>query len=96
MFDPFGGRQYVQQSSEIDEQTLKNIADTTGARYFRATDLNSLQKVYDEIDSMEKTEVEVEQFTRYEEIFVPFLAFSLLLMATEKLLMLTRLGRLPS
>ena len=96
VFDPFGGRQYVQQSSEIDEQTLQSIADTTGAQYFRATDMSSLQKVYDEIDSMEKTEVDVEQFTRYEEKYAPFLVFSLLLMAIEKLLVLTRLGRLPS
>ena len=58
--------------------------------------MSSLQKVYDEIDSMEKTEIDVEQFTRYEEKFAPFLVFSLLLMAIEKLLVLTRLGRLPS
>ena len=96
VFGPFGGRRFMQQPVEIDEQTLQSIADTTGGRYFRATDLDSLQKIYDEIDSMEKTEIEVEQFTRYEEKFAPFLIFALLLMASEKLLALTRLGRLPS
>ncbi|MFH0879341.1 MAG: VWA domain-containing protein [Lentisphaerota bacterium] len=92
---PFGGVQYIRQRVEIDEAGLKRIADATGAQYFRATDLKSLNKIYEEIDRMEKTEVEVEQFTRFEESFQPFLIIGLLLLGLEKLLSLTRMGRLP-
>lgn len=92
---PFGGTQYVRQRSEIDETSLRRIADTTGALFFRATDLAGLQKVYGQIDSLEKTEIEVEQFTRYEERFVPFALAAVLLLGLEQLLALGRLGRLP-
>lgn len=93
--DPFGGTQYVRQRSEIDEATLIRIAKITGGMFFRAKNLKQLQEVYDEIDKMEKTEVEVEQFTRYEELFVPFVIGALLLLGLEKLLSLTRIGRWP-
>lgn len=93
--DPFGGTRYVRQPSRIDEPTLKRIAEVSGARFFRARDLASLRDVYEEIDRMEKTEIEVEQYTRFEEKFPPFLALSILLLGAEKLLSLGRLGRLP-
>jgi Ca-activated chloride channel homolog len=93
--DPFGGKRYVRQPSRIDETTLKRIADVTGARFFRAQDLDGLNDVYEQIDRMEKTEIEVDQYTRYEEKFPVFLAISLLLLGAEKLLSLGRLGRLP-
>ncbi|HBA86338.1 MAG TPA: hypothetical protein DCZ95_19840 [Verrucomicrobia bacterium] len=92
---PFGGEQYVQTRSEIDETTLKRIAEITGARYFRATDLKSLHKIYDDIDKMEKTDIEVEQFTRFEERFQPFLLLALALLGLEKLLSVSRFGRAP-
>jgi Ca-activated chloride channel family protein len=92
---PFGGEQFVQTRSEIDEATLTRIAEITGARYFRATDLKSLQKIYDDIDKMEKTDIEVEQFTRFEERFQPFLLLALCLLGLEKLLSVSRFGRLP-
>jgi Ca-activated chloride channel family protein len=93
--DPFGGTRYVRQRSEIDEATLKTIADTTGGLYFRATNLRELEKIYQQIDEMEKTEIEVEKFTRYEERFMPVLMAALLLLGLERVLALTRLGRLP-
>lgn len=92
---PFGGTQYVRQRSEIDETSLRRIADTTGALFFRATDLAGLEKVYAQIDNLEKTEIEVEQFTRYEERFAPFALAAVLLLGLEQLLALGRLGRLP-
>ena len=92
---PFGGQQYIQTRSEIDETSLRRIAEATGAKYFRATDMKSLQKIYDDIDHMEKTEIEVEQYTRFEENFQPFLLAALLLLGLEQLLSLTRFGRLP-
>ncbi len=91
---PFG-TQYVQQRVEIDETMLRQIAQTTGALYFRATDLASLQRVYEQINEMEKTRIEVEQYTRFEERFMPFVVLGLLALGLERLLALTRLGRLP-
>jgi len=93
--DPFGGRQYIRQRSEIDEATLRRIAKITEAQYFRATSLESLEKVYKEIDEMEKTEINVDQYTRFEERFMPWLLMGLIFLGLEKLLTLTRLGRLP-
>lgn len=93
--DFFGRKTYQYVESEIDEATLRQIAETTGARYFRATDWASLAATYDEIDRMEKTEINVDQYTRFEERFMPWLAFGLIALTLEKLLSLTRLGRLP-
>jgi Ca-activated chloride channel homolog len=94
--DMFGGTHIVQQPGEFNEESLQQIAKTTGAQYFRATDFESLQKVYDEIDRMEKTEIKVEQYTRFEERFMPFLWAGLCCLAMERLLALTRLGRLTA
>lgn len=91
----FGMLQYAFQQAEIDEATLTKIAQITGGLYFRAKDLDELEKVYDEIDHMEKTEINMEQFTRYEERFAPVLITALLLLLLEKFLSNTRLGRLP-
>lgn len=87
------GRPYA--PSEIDEASLRRIASVSGGRYFRATDVASLEKTYDEIDRMEKTKVKVEQYTHFEERFAPFAVAALLLLGLEQLLSLTRLGRLP-
>ena len=95
VIDPFGGRQYVRQPSEIDEGTLKRLANITGAMYFRATDLKGLEEVYRQIDTMEKTEVNIDQYTYFEERFMPWLLMGLLWLGLEKVLWLTRLGRLP-
>lgn len=84
-----------QFGSEIDEVSLKKIAETTHARYFRATDLKSLEETYKQIDSLEKTKIELDQYTRYEEMFAPFLVLGLLCLSLELLLGYTRLGRLP-
>ncbi len=86
---------FVQGGNEIDEATLKKIAEITKAKYFRATDLKSLEETYQAIDQMEKTKIELDQYTRYEEKFAPFLVLGLLCLALETLLGFTRLGRLP-
>ena len=86
---------FVQGGSEIDEATLKKIAEITEAKYFRATDLKSLEETYKAIDEMEKTKIALDQYTRYEEMFAPFLVLGLLCLAFETLLGFTRLGRLP-
>lgn len=91
---PFG-EQIQTQESDVDEETLREIARMTGAAFFRAEDLASLQKIYEQIDKMEKTAVEVEQYTRFEEKFAPFLWAALGCLLLEKILAMTRLGRLP-
>ena len=59
--------------NEIDEETLKIIAKTTGGRYFRAHDEKALQTIYKEIDELEKSEIEVREFNRYDELYAWFL-----------------------
>ena len=76
---PFG-IQYQDMPVEIDEGILKEISQTTGGKYFRATDNNKLVQVYNEIDKLEKSKIDVRQFSRKEEkYFIPALiAFCLL------------------
>jgi len=67
------GRQYVTMDSEFDETTLRNIADITGGQYFRATDNNSLKKIYEQIDQLEKTKMRVREYSKHTENFAPYL-----------------------
>jgi len=76
----------------VDEGALKRIADTTGAVYFRAANLDRMQEVYGQIDKLEKTEVQVDHFTRFRELANPWLLAALLCLGLEQLLALTRLG----
>lgn len=92
---PFGGVTYRSQYSRVDEPTLREIARATGARYFRATDLEALEDVYAEIDRLEKTEIDVDHFTQFEPRYAGFVAAGLALLVLEHLLSLTRLGRHP-
>jgi len=93
--DPFGGQRCARQRSEIDEATLKAIGKTTGGTYFRAKNMKELKVVYDQIDDMEKTDIEVKTYTRFEERFQPVLIAALIFLGLEQLLALSRLGRLP-
>ncbi|MEE2637239.1 MAG: VWA domain-containing protein [Acidobacteriota bacterium] len=72
--DPVFGRRYAQMQVDIDEPTLQETAALTGGQYFRATDRSSLEEIWTEIDTLETTEIDVEEFTRYGELFhVPLL-----------------------
>jgi len=64
-------RGYIQ--NEIDEKTLRSIAQRTGGQYFRATDVRSLEEVYRQINDLERTVIEVKNYTRYKNIFPFFL-----------------------
>jgi Ca-activated chloride channel family protein len=74
------GIQYQDMPVEIDEGILQEIAQTTGGKYFRATDNDKLIQVYKEIDKLEKSKVDVRQFSRKEEkyLFPALLAFFML------------------
>ncbi|MDE6778472.1 MAG: VWA domain-containing protein [Alistipes sp.] len=89
--DMFGNRSYVMQEVTIDEKTLREIASRTGGRYFRATDKTTLREIYDEINRLEKSRVEVTDTTVYHELFAVWVlaAFALLMLEflTEKLLL---------
>ncbi len=71
---------------EIDEELLQEIATLTGGKYYRATTQTVLESIYDEIDRLEKTEIEVSVFKRYNEEFRRFLIFGLILLALEWIL----------
>lgn len=67
--DPFGRQVMRRVKVDIDEATLKQIAENTGGRYFRATDTSSLTRIYEEIDTMETTTRTIKQFEHYRELF---------------------------
>lgn len=77
--DPLFGERYVYQQVNIDEDALRAIADKTGGLYFRAENLEGLQRVYDTIDAMETTAVKVDIFAEYNEIY-PWLLIPALVM----------------
>lgn len=77
---PFGGIQYQQIPVTINEPLLQQIADETGGKYFRATSNEKLQQIYDEIDKMERSKIEINEFTRVHEEFLPLVLWSLALL----------------
>lgn len=79
----------------IDEDTLKQIADRTGGAYFRATDTERLRQIYDHIDRLEKTEVEANKYQRYQELFPLFVIPALAVFLLELILSQTVWRRLP-
>lgn len=81
--DNLGRKRLVRVKVDIDEDTLTKVAQMTGARYFRATDTLSLQKIYDEINSMETTTRTIKNFEHYREMFPFPLIAALLLLALE-------------
>ena len=86
---------FLIQREEVDEDTLKKVAHASGGQFYRARDLETLDAVYEEIDQLEKTEIEVEQFTHFEEVSKGWIIAGILLLGIEQLLNLTKLGRLP-
>lgn len=83
VIDPFGRKRLVRVKVDIDETTLKKVAENTGALYFRATDTSSLQKVYDAINKMETTTRTIKKFENYRELFPLLLGCALLLLMGE-------------
>lgn len=80
---------------EIDEDLLKSIAETTGGRYFRATDNTKLSEIYSEINKMEKARTTVDSFPVYKELFTGFALVALVCLLLEAALNLFILKRLP-
>lgn len=93
--DPFGRKVYVNMPVDVDEDTLKAIAETTGGKYFRATDTDSLRRIYDDIDQLETTSHEGLQYLDYDELYVWLVVAALLLLIGEAVLAQTWLRVLP-
>lgn len=91
--DFFGRSVIRQQHMPIDEETLKEISAITHGRFFRATNFEELKNVYEEIDELERTEIEVDAFTVYDEKFGLFALAGFLLILSERILGTTRIGR---
>ena len=86
MQDQFGRTVYQNVEVKIDEKTLEEIADITDGKYFRATDKKSLEQIYKEIDKLEKSKIEVTEYKKKSEKFVPFALFAACLLLIEFLL----------
>lgn len=79
----------------LDEATLQEVARITGGRYFNARDLAGLEKVYEEIDGLERSEISSVQYTRWREHFLTFLLGGLGLIVAHRFLLDTRFRSLP-
>ncbi|MEK7288110.1 MAG: VWA domain-containing protein [Elusimicrobiota bacterium] len=94
--DPIFGTRYIRRpEEEIDEDTLTKVAEITEGKYFRATELNELKGIFEEIDRLEKTEAAPPKTHHYEELYPPLLMAALFLLGTEILLRGTLLLTLP-
>ena len=82
---PFG-TQMQQMKVEIDEKLLSTVAGMTGGKYFRATSNQKLDEIYEEIDKLERSKIEVTEFRRLHEEFYPLVAWALALLLLEFLL----------
>ena len=91
----FGGTQYIQVPVEIDENTLQQIAKTADGQYYRATSNSKLKEVYEEIDKLEKTKLNVKGFSHKSEEYMPFALWAMVCLLLEVLLRLTILRRIP-
>ncbi len=91
---PFGV-QYQDIEVDIDEKTLQQIADITGGSYFRAVDTDGLRAIYSEIDQMEKTKLNVKEYSKKQEEYPIFLLVAFLLIAIELIIRHTILRTLP-
>jgi Ca-activated chloride channel family protein len=93
--DAFGRMVTRNMPVEIDEDVLRKIAETTGGSYFRATDNHKLREIYQQIDQMEKTRLDVKQFSKKKEEYFPFLLAAMLILLLEIMLRYTIFRTIP-
>jgi len=89
-----GGVQYVNMPVEIDTKTLSNIAAVSDGNFYRATNNRELKQIYQDIDKLEKSRLNVKKFSKRYEAYQPFIIAALLALLFEILLRLTLLRRL--
>ena len=85
----------VTEENPLDEETLRQIAAITNAKYYRATDVEALRGIYAEINALEKSDVEILNFVRYREVLAWFLVPALVLLLLELVLSNTAFRKLP-
>jgi len=90
-----GTTQYVNVPAEIDTKTLKDIAQSTDGGFYRATNNAELKEIYNDIDRLEKTKMDVKKFSKRYEAYGPFALIAILSLLLEILLRLTILRRIP-
>jgi Ca-activated chloride channel family protein len=90
-----GGVQYVNIPVEIDNKTLSEIAAATEGDFYRATNTKELRKIYQEIDQLEKSKLNVKQFSKRYEVYQPFAIIAILALLLEILLRITIFRRIP-
>ena len=95
VMDAFGNVGLAMMNVEIDEELLREISSLTGGKYFRAENAEALTKIYDEIDQMEKSKVEINDYISYEELYLGWLVWGLILLIAEILVSRVVLNRLP-
>lgn len=95
VMDPYGNVGLAMVLVEIDEESLREISKITGGRYFRAENAEALTNIYAEIDQMEKSKVEVTDYTTFEELFLVWLVWGLVLLFAEIIVNRIVLNRLP-
>lgn len=93
--DAWGQKQYQMVEINLDEELLQKVASATGGRYFRATDTQSLKTIFQRIDRMEKTKVEMAKYSEYKDLYPYFIMTALGLLLLEALLANTVCRRLP-
>lgn len=93
--DPIFGKRYVYQPTKIDEETLKQIAEKTGGKFYRARSGKELEEIYGIIDNLEKTEIEVASHIQYKELFYYFVYAGLAFLVLEVVLANSYFRKLP-
>ncbi|MFB3041666.1 MAG: VWA domain-containing protein, partial [Candidatus Poribacteria bacterium] len=93
--DPIFGKQYREILSYVDERTQKRIAEITEGHYFRATNRRKLSQIYEEINQLETTKLEVTEYIRYKQLAVYLLLPAILLLTLEIVFTNTRLRKIP-
>jgi Ca-activated chloride channel family protein len=93
--DATGHMRVIMADVDVDEATLKAVADMTGGKFYRATDTGSLEKIYEEINRFEKTAQTTQRFERIEELYPWLLIPALIVLASGFVLQHTRFRRLP-
>jgi len=93
--DPLFGKRYIYLPNEIDEESLSKIAAATGGKYYRARSEDELNKIYSEIDQLEKTKVKVHQYMQYRELFFVWMMAGFAVLVLEMLLSQTVFRKIP-
>ncbi|MFH1282826.1 MAG: VWA domain-containing protein [bacterium] len=93
--DPIFGTRYVTINEDLDEGTLKAIANSTDGLFFRAQSKNGLKSIYNQINKLEKTEIKVQEYVDYNDLYIYVLLVGFLLLFAEVVMSQTLLMKIP-